>query len=38
MFKRVRLTLLDFGHVPFCVSIDLDFASVHKNAEKNLLA
>ena len=32
----VRLILSDIGLVPFCVSIDLDFASVNKNAENNL--
>ena len=32
----VRLILSDIGLVPFCVSFDLDFLSVHKNAEENL--
>ena len=36
MSKLVRLTLSVIGLVPFCVSFDLDFLSVHKNAEKNL--
>ena len=37
MSNLVRLTLSDIGLVPFCVSIDRDVLSVHKNAERTWL-
>ena len=36
MSKLLELRWLDIGLVLYCVFIDLEFVSVHKNAKKNL--
>lgn len=36
MSKLLELGWLDIGLVLYCVFIDLEFVSVHKNAKKNL--